>query len=100
MVGTPQYLAPEVVLQTPGLPGYDQAVDSWSVGIIVYAMLTKVEIILVVFHHRLVLTRSFSSFHQRATFGREAAESPSYPPCSRSEPSGRWNRSARVSFYR
>ncbi|CDZ96170.1 pkinase-domain-containing protein [Phaffia rhodozyma] len=40
MVGTPQYLAPEVVLHTQGV-GYDQAVDSWSVGIIVYAMLTK-----------------------------------------------------------
>jgi len=41
MVGTPQYLAPEVVLHEKG-EGYGQAVDSWSVGIIVYAMLTKV----------------------------------------------------------
>lgn len=41
MVGTPQYLAPEVVLHLKG-EGYDQAVDSWSVGIMVYAMLTKV----------------------------------------------------------
>ncbi|KAL7413004.1 kinase-like domain-containing protein [Mrakia frigida] len=40
MVGTPQYLAPEVVLHPAGV-GYDDAVDSWSVGIIVYAMLTK-----------------------------------------------------------
>lgn len=45
MVGTPQYLAPEVVLHEKG-EGYGQAVDSWSVGIIVYAMLTKVRILL------------------------------------------------------
>lgn len=43
MVGTPQYLAPEVVLHEKG-EGYGQAVDSWSVGIIVYAMLTKVRL--------------------------------------------------------
>lgn len=36
MVGTPQYLAPEVVMQTKTEPGYENVVDSWSVGIIVY----------------------------------------------------------------
>lgn len=41
LVGTPQYLAPEVVMQTKELPGYENVVDSWSVGIIVYSMLTK-----------------------------------------------------------
>ena len=38
MCGTPAYLAPEVVNQTPGQEGYDQSVDSWSVGVIVFAM--------------------------------------------------------------
>ncbi|WWC85654.1 uncharacterized protein L201_000520 [Kwoniella dendrophila CBS 6074] len=41
MVGTPQYLAPEVVMQSPNQPGYINVVDSWSVGIIVYSMMTK-----------------------------------------------------------
>ncbi|OCF33166.1 CAMK protein kinase [Kwoniella heveanensis BCC8398] len=41
MVGTPQYLAPEVVMQTRQQPGYENVVDSWSVGIIVYSMMTK-----------------------------------------------------------
>ncbi|WVN85958.1 uncharacterized protein L203_101116 [Cryptococcus depauperatus CBS 7841] len=41
MVGTPQYLAPEVVMQTKQQPGYENVVDSWSVGIIVYSMMTK-----------------------------------------------------------
>ena len=36
MVGTPQYLAPEVVMQTKQNQGYESVVDSWSVGIIVY----------------------------------------------------------------
>lgn len=36
MVGTPQYLAPEVVMQTTARPGYENVVDSWSVGIVVY----------------------------------------------------------------
>lgn len=36
MVGTPQYLAPEIVMQTDQQPGYENVVDSWSVGIIVY----------------------------------------------------------------
>jgi serine/threonine protein kinase len=37
MCGTPSYLAPEVVLQT-NHEGYDQLVDSWSVGVIVFSM--------------------------------------------------------------
>ncbi|KIR31834.1 CAMK protein kinase, partial [Cryptococcus deuterogattii MMRL2647] len=41
MVGTPQYLAPEIVMQTDQRPGYENVVDSWSVGIIVYSMMTK-----------------------------------------------------------
>ncbi len=41
MVGTPQYLAPEVVMQTAAKPGYENIVDSWSVGVIVYSMLTN-----------------------------------------------------------
>ncbi|KAK1921260.1 kinase-like domain-containing protein [Papiliotrema laurentii] len=41
MVGTPQYLAPEVVMQSNQNPGYENVVDCWSVGIIVYSMLTK-----------------------------------------------------------
>lgn len=40
MCGTPSYLAPEVVLQDSRHSGYDQKVDSWSVGAIVFAMLT------------------------------------------------------------
>jgi len=38
MCGTPSYLAPEVVSQQND-EGYDNLVDSWSVGVIVYAML-------------------------------------------------------------
>jgi serine/threonine protein kinase len=37
MVGTPQYLAPEIVMQTRAQPGYENVVDSWSVGVIVYS---------------------------------------------------------------
>ena len=37
MCGTPAYLAPEVVTQTNN-EGYDQIVDSWSVGVIVFCM--------------------------------------------------------------
>ncbi|KAH9859143.1 Pkinase-domain-containing protein [Lenzites betulinus] len=39
MCGTPVYLAPEVVNQAPD-EGYHQVVDSWSVGVIVFSMLT------------------------------------------------------------
>ncbi|EPQ57134.1 Pkinase-domain-containing protein, partial [Gloeophyllum trabeum ATCC 11539] len=41
MCGTPSYLAPEVVTQTSSKEGYDQIVDSWSVGVIVFSMLTN-----------------------------------------------------------
>ncbi|KAF5374586.1 hypothetical protein D9757_010153 [Collybiopsis confluens] len=40
MCGTPAYLAPEVVTQT-NTEGYDHLVDSWSVGVIVFSMLTN-----------------------------------------------------------
>lgn len=38
MCGTPSYLAPEVVQNNEG--GYGNVVDSWSVGVIVFSMLT------------------------------------------------------------
>ncbi|KAJ3563307.1 hypothetical protein NP233_g9018 [Leucocoprinus birnbaumii] len=40
MCGTPTYLAPEVVIQREG-GGYTNRVDSWSVGVIVFSMLTN-----------------------------------------------------------
>ncbi|TFK74274.1 Pkinase-domain-containing protein [Pluteus cervinus] len=40
MCGTPSYLAPEVVRQQNS-EGYDNLVDSWSVGVIVFSMLTN-----------------------------------------------------------
>lgn len=40
MCGTPSYLAPEVVKQV-NHEGYDSSVDSWSVGVIVFSMLTN-----------------------------------------------------------
>ncbi|KAF9452361.1 Pkinase-domain-containing protein [Macrolepiota fuliginosa MF-IS2] len=40
MCGTPTYLAPEVVNQREG-GGYTNRVDSWSVGVIVFSMLTN-----------------------------------------------------------
>ncbi|KAJ3713129.1 kinase-like domain-containing protein [Lentinula raphanica] len=39
MCGTPAYLAPEIVMQTKN-QGYDFLVDSWSVGVILFSMLT------------------------------------------------------------
>lgn len=39
MCGTPAYLAPEVILQDPRARGYSAAVDSWSIGVIIYACL-------------------------------------------------------------
>ncbi|KAF8843053.1 Pkinase-domain-containing protein [Paxillus ammoniavirescens] len=41
MCGTPSYLAPEVVMQTDQQQGYSHLVDSWSVGVIVFSMLTS-----------------------------------------------------------
>ncbi|KAF7979844.1 hypothetical protein HWV62_40589 [Athelia sp. TMB] len=40
MCGTPSYLAPEVVNQIQN-EGYSHLVDSWSVGVIVFSMLTN-----------------------------------------------------------
>ncbi|KAH0828081.1 kinase-like domain-containing protein [Lanmaoa asiatica] len=41
MCGTPSYLAPEVVMQSDQQPGYSHLVDSWSLGVIVFSMLTS-----------------------------------------------------------
>lgn len=42
LTSCPQYLAPEVVLQTEAKPGYEMVVDSWSIGVITYCMMTNV----------------------------------------------------------
>jgi len=34
--GTPEYLAPEILLKT----GYDRMVDYWTLGILLYELLT------------------------------------------------------------
>jgi serine/threonine protein kinase len=41
LCGTPQYLAPEIILQSEGKqePGYTLAVDLWSMGVILYILL-------------------------------------------------------------
>ncbi|KAF8200853.1 CAMK/RAD53 protein kinase [Pholiota molesta] len=39
MCGTPSYLAPEVIKEPAN--GYDNLVDSWSIGVIVFSMLTN-----------------------------------------------------------
>lgn len=39
--GTPTYLAPEVVLNQDAYSGYSFAVDAWSIGVIVYAILAN-----------------------------------------------------------
>ncbi len=39
-----QYLAPEVVMQGSGRGGYENVVDSWAVGVIVYSMMTNVSV--------------------------------------------------------
>lgn len=41
MCGTPAYIAPEIILQDQRQRGYSAAVDSWSLGVIVYACLTN-----------------------------------------------------------
>ena len=42
MWGTPNYLAPEVVMEGVRVHGYDHLVDSWSVGVIVFSMCVTV----------------------------------------------------------
>ena len=36
MCGTPNYLAPEVIMEGMRVHGYDQLVDSWTVGVIMF----------------------------------------------------------------
>ena len=40
--GTPHYFAPEIILTQRGaMGGYDTAVDMWSMGVILYIMLSQ-----------------------------------------------------------
>ncbi len=39
LVGTPNYIAPEVLQSKQGHGGYTQACDWWSVGVILYEMI-------------------------------------------------------------
>lgn len=57
MVGTPQYLAPEIVMQTRAQPGYENVVDSWSCGVIVYSMMTNVSPMIARYSKSVVLTQ-------------------------------------------
>lgn len=41
MCGTPTYLAPEIIADTTPTEGYSNAVDAWSLGIVLYSCLTN-----------------------------------------------------------
>ncbi|GAA5985592.1 hypothetical protein JCM5350_007147 [Sporobolomyces pararoseus] len=40
MCGTPTYLAPEVILNPNPAAGYSPAVDAWSIGVVIFSLLT------------------------------------------------------------
>ncbi|KAJ1963194.1 hypothetical protein IWQ62_003291 [Dispira parvispora] len=40
MCGTPSYIAPEIIRNHDGVPRYTQLVDLWSLGVVLYHMLT------------------------------------------------------------
>jgi calcium-dependent protein kinase len=39
-VGTPYYIAPEVLSASPSSAGYDERIDAWSLGVIAYMLLS------------------------------------------------------------